>query len=84
MVTSMDPINALIALVVVTTLFVSRSLIGRHLDNQRLERADTARNEREQAIHEGVRLMMAEETRRTEVIAGLICQTKCTTRPARP
>lgn len=72
MVTRMDPNSALIAAVVVAALFVSKSVIGQYLENQRSEKSDAARTERERAVYEGVQLLSAEETRRAEVIARLV------------
>lgn len=72
MVTRMDPNSALIAAVVMATLFAGKSVIGKYLDNQRLEKADAAKNERDRAVFTSMQIMSAEETRRAQVIAGLV------------
>lgn len=70
----MDPNSALIAAVVTATLFVGKSVIGKYLDNQRQEKADSARNERDRVVLESMQIMSAEESRRAQVIAGLVEQ----------
>lgn len=68
----MDPNSALIAAVTLATLFVGKSLLGKYLDNQRQDKAERARNERDRVMLENMQIMSAEETRRAQVIAGLV------------
>lgn len=74
LVVRMDPNSALIAAVVTATLFVGKSIIGKYLENQRQDKADRARNERDRVVLENMQIMSAEETRRAQVIAGLVEQ----------